>query len=83
MQAIWDCRLEAVYSASKGALELITESYRMELKLFGITMSNVAPGDFATNIAAGRYHAPILENSPYKVPYGTTLRYDGFTCRFW
>ena len=62
-----------IYSASKGALELITESYRMELKLFGITMSNVAPGDFATNIAAGRYHAPILENSPYKLPYGTTL----------
>jgi NAD(P)-dependent dehydrogenase (short-subunit alcohol dehydrogenase family) len=62
-----------IYSASKGALELITESYRMELKLFGITMSNVAPGDFATNIAAGRYHAPVLENSPYKLPYGTTL----------
>ena len=62
-----------VYSASKGALELITESYRMELKSFNITMSNIAPGDFATNIAAGRYHAPILEDSPYKVPYGTTL----------
>ena len=62
-----------IYSASKGALELITESYRMELKLFGIKMSNVAPGDFATNIAAGRYHAPVLENSPYKLPYGTTL----------
>ena len=62
-----------IYSASKGALELITESYRMELKLFGITMSNVAPGDFATNIAAGRYHAPVLEYSPYKLPYGTTL----------
>jgi len=62
-----------IYSASKGAMELITESYRMELKLFGITMSNVAPGDFATNIAAGRYHAPVLENSPYKLPYGTTL----------
>jgi NAD(P)-dependent dehydrogenase (short-subunit alcohol dehydrogenase family) len=62
-----------VYSASKGALELITESYRMELKSFNIKMSNIAPGDFATNIAAGRYHAPILENSPYKVPYGATL----------
>ncbi|MDB4289737.1 SDR family oxidoreductase [Flavobacteriaceae bacterium] len=62
-----------VYSASKGALELITESYRMELKTFNISMSNIAPGDFATNIAAGRYHAPLLENSPYKSPYGTTL----------
>jgi len=62
-----------VYSASKGALELITESYRMELKSFNIKMSNIAPGDFATNIAAGRYHAPIFEDSPYKVPYGATL----------
>ncbi|WP_158849030.1 SDR family oxidoreductase [Algibacter sp. L1A34] len=62
-----------VYSASKGALELITEAFRMELKDFNIKMTNVAPGDFATNIAAGRYHAPLLENSPYKKPYGETL----------
>jgi len=62
-----------IYSASKGALELITEAFRMELKDFNIHMSNVAPGDFATNIAAGRYHAPILENSPYKKSYGNTL----------
>ena len=62
-----------VYSASKGALELLTEAFRMEIRDFNIHMTNVAPGDFATNIAAGRYHAPILENSPYKKPYGDTL----------
>jgi len=62
-----------VYSASKGALELITEAYRMELKAFGIQMTNIAPGDFSTNIAAGRYHAPLFDNSPYKETYGTTL----------
>ncbi|MDO5969043.1 SDR family oxidoreductase [Flavivirga aquimarina] len=62
-----------VYSASKGALELLTEAFRMELKGFNIKMTNVAPGDFATNIAAGRYHAPLLENSPYKKTYGDTL----------
>lgn len=62
-----------VYSASKGALELITEAFRMEIKEFNIEMANVAPGDFATNIAAGRYHAPVLEHSPYKKPYGNTL----------
>lgn len=62
-----------VYSASKGALELITEAFRMEIKDFNIHMTNVAPGDFATNIAAGRYHAPIKEDSPYKKPYGDTL----------
>ena len=62
-----------IYSASKGALELLTEAFRMELKEFNINMTNVAPGDFATNIAAGRYHAPLLEKSPYKKTYGNTL----------
>lgn len=62
-----------IYSASKGALELLTEAFRMEIKDFGIYMTNVAPGDFATNIAAGRYHAPLLDDSPYKKPYGDTL----------
>lgn len=62
-----------VYSATKGALELITEAFRMEIKDFNIQMTNVAPGDFATNIASGRYHSPVLDNSPYKKPYGDTL----------
>ena len=50
--------IEVFTSATKAALEITTEAYRMELMQFGIQMSNVAPGDFATNIAAGRYHAP-------------------------
>ena len=63
-----------IYSATKGALELITEAYRMEVMQFGIQMINVAPGDFATNIANGRYHAPVLEDSPYRQAYGDTLQ---------
>lgn len=63
-----------IYSASKGALELITESLRMETKDFGIECACLAPGDFATNIAAGRYHAPVLENSPYRESYGQVLK---------
>jgi len=63
-----------IYSASKGALELVTEALRMEIKGFGIHITNLAPGDFATNIASGRYHAPVLSDSPYHKPYGDTLR---------
>lgn len=63
----------AIYSSSKGALELLTEGFRMELKDFNIKMTNIAPGDFATNIASGRYHAPLLDDSPYKNSYGNTL----------
>lgn len=62
-----------VYSASKAALEMTTEAWRMELKDFNIKMTNIAPGDFATNIAAGRYHAPVLKGSPYEKQYGKTL----------
>lgn len=62
-----------IYSASKGALELITEALRMEVKSFGIHITNVAPGDFTTNIAAGRFHAPLIKGSAYEIPYGTTL----------
>ncbi|MFB9052573.1 SDR family oxidoreductase [Formosa undariae] len=63
-----------IYSASKGALELATEALRMEVKAFNIKMTNVAPGDFATNIASGRFHAPVHENSPYKLQYENTLK---------
>ena len=63
-----------IYSASKGALELITEAIRMETKSFGIHVTNIAPGDFATNIAAGRYHAPVTKGSAYEIPYGNTLK---------
>lgn len=55
-----------VYSASKGALGLLTEAFRMELKDFNIKMTNIAPSDFATNIAAGRFHSPVINTSPYK-----------------
>jgi NAD(P)-dependent dehydrogenase (short-subunit alcohol dehydrogenase family) len=55
----------SIYSAAKGALELVTEAMRMEVKPFGIEVTNVAPGEFATNIAAGRYHVPVSENSAY------------------
>ena len=64
----------SVYSASKGALELITEALRMEVKSFGIHITNVAPGDFATNIAAGRFHAPIIQGSDYERAYGSILK---------
>ena len=62
-----------VYSATKGALEIATEAIRMEVKEFGIKVTNVAPGDFATNIASGRYHTPVFEKSPYKETYQSNL----------
>jgi NAD(P)-dependent dehydrogenase (short-subunit alcohol dehydrogenase family) len=62
----------AVYSASKGALEYVTEAVRMEVRPFGIEITNVAPGEFSTNIAAHRYHVPVSETSVYQ-SYGKTV----------
>ncbi len=63
-----------IYSATKAALEITIEAMRMETIQFGVKMTNIAPGDFATNIAAGRYHSPVLDDSPYKRDYGSTLK---------
>jgi short-subunit dehydrogenase len=63
----------SIYSASKGALELISESLNMEVKPFGIAITNVAPGDFATKIASNRFHAPVQKGSAYEVSYGKSL----------
>lgn len=63
----------SVYSSSKGALELITEALRMEVKSFGIEITNVAPGDFATDIASRRFHAPVIKGSAYEKVYQQQL----------
>lgn len=62
-----------IYSATKAALIMLTEALRIELKDFGIQVTHVAPGDFATNISLRRYHTPIYENSPYEKAYSHTL----------
>ena len=64
----------SIYSASKGALIIVTEALRMEVKSFGVQITDVAPGDFATNIASGRYHAPVNKDSAYEKPYAATLQ---------
>lgn len=62
-----------IYSATKGSMEIVTEALSMEVKQFGIKVVNVAPGDFATNIASGRYHTPVFKDSAYAKLYQTNL----------
>ena len=63
-----------VYSASKSAVSIMTEALSTEVKQFGINIVDVAPGDFITNIAAGRFHAPVLDHSAYKNDYSKVLK---------
>lgn len=62
-----------IYSSSKGALELVNEAWRMEVRKFGVKIVNLAPGDFATNIASGRYTVPVQKDSPYHETYEMSL----------
>ena len=61
------------YSASKGALNIVSEALRMEVAGQGITVMTLAPGDYATDIASRRHHEPVLQNSPYEKPYQKSL----------
>lgn len=62
-----------IYSSSKGALGVLTEAIRMEAKQFGVHLVTLAPGDFATNIAAGRYTVEPEEDSDYFGTYKMSL----------
>ena len=61
------------YSASKGALQLISEALRMEVAQFGIEVCTLAPGDYATDIASRRYYEPNKKGSPYAAIYQESL----------
>ena len=61
------------YSASKGALNIISEALRMEIAAQGIRVMTLAPGDYATDIASRRYHEAVIENSPYQNTYQESL----------
>ena len=62
-----------IYSSSKGALRIVTEALRMEVKRFGIDVVTLAPGDYATEIASRRYYSPLKEASPYYDIYKFSL----------
>jgi NAD(P)-dependent dehydrogenase (short-subunit alcohol dehydrogenase family) len=55
-----------LYSASKFALEGLTEALSMELKPFGVHVCLVEPGDFNTNIGLNRKKAALAPDSVYR-----------------
>ena len=61
-----------VYSASKFALEGLTESLSQEVQQFGIQVSIVEPGDFATNISQNRQTTLATSNSVYNKQFTAT-----------
>ncbi len=62
------------YSASKAALMMLSESLRYELHGSGITVVDVAPGDFATEISKRRIYVQVNPDSPYHNTYHQMLQ---------
>jgi NAD(P)-dependent dehydrogenase (short-subunit alcohol dehydrogenase family) len=57
---------QGFYSATKFAIEAYTEALRMEVRPFGIAVSMVEPGDFATAFTANRrVSTESIPGSPY------------------
>ena len=64
---------QGFYSASKFAIEGFSEALSAEVKGFGITVSMVEPGDFATNFTARRKNSELTAKS---AAYGASFAHS-------
>jgi len=65
---------QSIYSASKFALEALSEALRIELKPFGINVVSIEPGDLKTGFTASRkIVSGANENSLYKERFTKSL----------
>jgi NAD(P)-dependent dehydrogenase (short-subunit alcohol dehydrogenase family) len=55
---------QGLYSASKWAVEGLTEALRVEVRPYGVRVVLVEPGDFRTGLTAAR-HAAVPDDSAY------------------
>lgn len=62
---IYTCPFQSLYSSSKAAVEMMTESLRIELKPFGIKACTVCPGDLHTGFTKNRLYTEASKNSVY------------------
>lgn len=64
---------QGFYSASKFALEGMTEALRLEVRSFGIKVCLVEPGDVHIEPAHKRWKTPLSAKSPYYSPFKSIM----------
>ena len=64
---------QGMYSASKFAMEGYCEALRLEVRSFGITVTTIEPGDFATSFTAKRQSVRSSEASKVYTSYSKAL----------
>lgn len=63
-----------IYSASKAALDRLTEALRIELAPFNVQACYVQPGGIKTDINKNRITAPLAANNVYKESFNRTYQ---------
>lgn len=70
---IYTCPFQSLYSSSKAAVEMMTESLRIEAAPFGIKACTVCPGDLHTGFTANRLYTKASENSAYGTAFKNSV----------
>lgn len=64
---------QGYYSASKAALNALTDSLRLETRPFGVQAALICPGDTKTGFIGARAYSAGTKASAYKAPLGKAI----------
>ena len=70
---IFPIPFQTLYSASKAALDVLTDGLRVELKPWNVKATLIAPGDIKTGFTAARTFSERAGESDYGKPYRASI----------